>query len=172
MRDKQGHFIAGHKVTSDMKEKMKLAKLKNPTKYWLGKKLPEQTLKALDRTGKPGWNKGKKLGFIPKMAFGYGQIMKGETHYNWKGGITPVNKVIRHSLKYIDWRTEVFERDNYTCQSCGARGIEVQADHIKPFAFYSELRFETSNGRTLCISCHELTPTYKKRKETYVTAFV
>jgi 5-methylcytosine-specific restriction endonuclease McrA len=83
----------------------------------------------------------------------------------WKGGVTPVNKLIRSSGTYKSWRKSVFERDNYTCQECGARNgngktIELNADHIKPFAYFPELRFELSNGRTLCRPCHLKTDTF------------
>ena len=82
----------------------------------------------------------------------------GEKNGNWRGGITPINQALRNSLEYEKWRTNVFERDLYTCQICGTVGEYLHADHIKPFAFYPELRFEISNGRTLCWRCHyELT---------------
>lgn len=38
--------------------------------------------------------------------------------------------------------------------------VDLQADHIKPFAMYPELRFDVDNGRTMCIPCHKLTDTY------------
>lgn len=85
---------------------------------------------------------------------------KGENNHNWKGGITPVNTAIRNSAAYKDWRIAVFERDNYTCQECGSRGVTLNADHIKPFAYYPELRLCIDNGRTLCVPCHKLTETY------------
>lgn len=78
---------------------------------------------------------------------------KGENHYSWKGGITPINEKIRKSLKYRNWRKAIFKRDNFTCTNCGIRGGKIVADHIKPFCDYPELRFELSNGRTLCINC-------------------
>lgn len=79
---------------------------------------------------------------------------KGEKSYRWKGGITPTNKAIRSSFEYRQWRSAIFERDNYTYQFCGRRGCKIHADHIKQFAFYPELRMDVSNGRTLCVDCH------------------
>lgn len=69
------------------------------------------------------------------------------------------SKKIRQSAKYKAWRTLVFERDNYTCVQCNSTGY-LHGDHIKPFALYPELRFEVSNGRTLCVPCHKKTRTY------------
>jgi 5-methylcytosine-specific restriction endonuclease McrA len=84
----------------------------------------------------------------------------GEANGRWKGGITPINHRIRGSKKYSEWRKSVFERDNYTCVFCGQRGGQLNADHIKPFSQFPELRFELSNGRTLCVPCHKTTDTY------------
>ena len=87
---------------------------------------------------------------------------KGINHPKWRGGITSENLKIRHSVEYKEWRTKVFERDDYICTICGIKGgwhkdakqkIALIADHIKPFALFIELRFEVSNGRTLCKSC-------------------
>jgi len=89
--------------------------------------------------------------------------LKGSKSYLWKGGITNENRAIRSSVDYKLWREKVFKRDNYTCQDCNERGVHLQADHIKQFAFYPELRFKLSNGRTLCKSCHKKTDTYAKR---------
>jgi hypothetical protein len=64
------------------------------------------------------------------------------------------NSLIRKSVVYKEWRYEVLNRDNYTCVKCGKRG-NVEADHIKPFSLYPELRFELDNGQTLCKECHK-----------------
>jgi hypothetical protein len=92
----------------------------------------------------------------------------GNKNPNWKGGVTPLNKKIRHSNEYKLWRRAVFERDNYTCRFCGIKskkGIKVilHADHIKPFALFPELRFAIDNGRTLCLDCHKKTDSYPIR---------
>jgi len=81
----------------------------------------------------------------------------GENHYNWKGGVTPSAKKVRNSKEYKIWRKSVFERDDFTCVWCGKRGGDLNADHIKPFAHFPELRFAIDNGRTLCIPCHRTT---------------
>jgi Restriction endonuclease len=73
-------------------------------------------------------------------------------------------KVIRKSALYKAWRTLVFNRDKYTCQSCQKKGGFLHADHIKPFSLYPELRFDVHNGRTLCVPCHKATGTYGRLK--------
>lgn len=90
---------------------------------------------------------------------------KGENGSNWQGGKTAERDLIRSSSQYKEWRTLVFQRDNYTCTKCGARSgigetVILNADHIQPFSKFPELRFLVSNGRTLCLKCHKKTETY------------
>ncbi|HEX9061347.1 MAG TPA: HNH endonuclease [Clostridia bacterium] len=82
-------------------------------------------------------------------------------------GLTSQHERIRKSKDYILWRTAVFIRDEYTCQSCGVKNknglgktIVLQVDHIKPFSLYPELRLAIDNGRTLCEGCHKKTDTF------------
>lgn len=83
--------------------------------------------------------------------------VRGKDHYAWKDGAKQRNLNARRDARYQDWRTAVFTRDNFTCQKCGdARGGNLRAHHIKPFAQFPELRFEISNGLTLCNPCHDL----------------
>ena len=84
----------------------------------------------------------------------------GSLNGRWRGGITDANKAARQSPAYKAWRRSVFERDGYRCVACGVVGGALNADHIKPFALYPELRLDVSNGRTLCVECHMLTPTF------------
>ena len=68
-----------------------------------------------------------------------------------------LNRLARRSVDAKEWREAVFQRDDFTCQMCGIRGTYLEADHIKPWAFFPDLRFELSNGRTLCRPCHDKT---------------
>lgn len=79
----------------------------------------------------------------------------GVNHPNYIDGRSDENILRRKDSRYKTWRTAVFERDYYTCQDCGDnRGGNLQAHHIKPWGDCPELRFDVSNGLTLCIECH------------------
>jgi hypothetical protein len=106
-------------------------------------------------------------GLMSRKMKGNRNFTHGKKHWNWKGGITPINRLIRTSKEYKEWRKAVFERDDYTCQgkNCGARSgkgnkVVLHADYVKPFSQFPELRFEVSNGRTLCEPCQRDTDTY------------
>ncbi len=61
----------------------------------------------------------------------------------------------RMSPEYKRWRNAVFERDSYTCQSCGESGVHLNAHHKKSWKSYPAYRFDVSNGVTLCERCHK-----------------
>lgn len=110
------------------------------------------------KLGKPSKLKGipRNVEVRTKISNSVKQVAKrGEENPNWKGGITSENKLSRATFEYQEWRNKVFERDNYICQRCGYdKGHIIEAHHIKPFKKFKELRYDVSNGITLCKYCH------------------
>lgn len=158
----------GHYPSEETRKKMS----KNNGRYWLGKKRPdvsklniklglkpvqpegfhhsEETIKKLKKKGilfekgQAPWNKGKSH-----------KAISGSKNHNWKNGISPVNKIIRQSLPYKNWREKVFKRDNYICQKYKIKGVFLHPHHIKNFAEHPKLRFHVNNGITLSKKAHE-----------------
>lgn len=104
---------------------------------------------------------------------------RGSNHPQWKGGVKKLNERIRALGMFRDWRVDVFERDDYTCQMCNKRScagdrFEINADHIKPVcrivhenkiktiedAISCRELWDRDNGRTLCVSCHKSVTVY------------
>ena len=71
----------------------------------------------------------------------------------FQGYKTTNHQRIRQSITYRDWRTKVFERDNYTCQLTGKKGTLI-VHHLNNFANNEKLRFELDNGITLLRTVH------------------
>lgn len=49
-------------------------------------------------------------------------------------------------------RQRIFERDDFTCQYCGSRGIRLECDHVIPVSRGGES--EDTNLVTACFSCN------------------
>ncbi len=88
---------------------------------------------------------------------------QGEKNHNWKGGSAMKKGKDYNSPRYRAWRKAVFERDGYTCQDkikgcCidNGKGGNLEAHHLKEYSKFIELRYEVSNGITLCKNCHRL----------------
>lgn len=139
--------------------------------------------------GGTSWSKGKhlskehreKIGKANKETYknldlrmAMSKRMKGLKSPFWKGGLTKKNYnervAIMNSMEYKLWREAVFKRDNWTCIWCNTRSgngktVILNADHIKSFRNFPELRFTIDNGRTLCLDCHKTTDTWGRPKE-------
>lgn len=157
-KKKIGERSRGRVLSLEARAKISVAKK--------GKQLSRKHIKSLSRA-----LMGRKLS--EKTRRKMSESRKGDKSSFWRGGVTPVNKLARTRSQYKLWRTAIFERDNYTCVWCGTRGGELNADHIKPFALYPELRFLLDNGRTLCVPCHRKTDTYaSKTKSSQLVSWI
>jgi hypothetical protein len=113
-------------------------------------------------------NKGKH--FSPETEFKKGMIgLRGKNSPVWKGGVSTTNELIRKSKAMVDWKSKVYERDEYTCQICGIVGGRLNAHHIKELSKIiddyniknlddgddCEELWDIDNGITLCEDCHK-----------------
>ncbi len=162
---RQSHAYGSGKCRSCVKKDIKLSKFHKKT-------ISDSLI------GHIPWNKNKRM-----------EKTKGSNHWNWKNGLTNLRILIKKLLEYKQWRTKVFERDNYTCQECFNRGLEIHPHHKKPFRyilkeflnFYNQFSliedketlvrlaitwedfWDIGHGITLCKECH-INITYKNLK--------
>jgi hypothetical protein len=104
----------------------------------------------------------------------------GKNNPNYIDGRTPLRNLIRQLEEYFQWRTQIFKRDNYTCQECKTYGGKLNAHHEKSFSiifneflqYYNQFSpiedkeilvrlaitwkpfWDIDNGKTLCKDCH------------------
>lgn len=91
-----------------------------------------------------------------------GDAQRGDKGNNWKGGkwsSQPQSE--RKSSAYKTLRKEVLQRDGYKCVLCSSRE-KLEMDHIKSYSKYPDLRYQKSNLRILCHSCHRKTDSFAK----------
>lgn len=149
MRNSKGQFIKGNKEyykdgigsfwsgkkrgpqSEEHKRKLREAKLKRPTNYWLGKNRSQET-------------KDK----ISKFMIG----RTGEVTSRWIKDRTLLKNYRTHiSSEYKRWVKEVKKRDGNKCKinnsECSGR---LEAHHILPQFKYPELSADINNGIALC----------------------
>lgn len=158
--ERKTHFCCHEHYALSLKGKMppNISGLVRDGSNRRGVKLPSEQIEKHRQfmKGKTPWNKGKKTGRQSEQAIENSR-MGMKRYWDKKGRKTPINQLIRGSVQMTNWRKSVFERDNYTCRVCERRGVYLEAHHIKKFSDYPELRFELSNGATLCRPCHDQT---------------
>ena len=142
---------------------------KKGTNLWRGRKHSEESRikMSLAKKGRDGPWKNK-----PRLE------LRNEKHWNWKGGTTDLRKRIMVCFRYRQWRSDIFHRDDFTCQKCFVRGIYLEADHnpklfseiIKEYniktveeSLNCEELWDINNGRTLCRECHNKTKYGRKK---------
>jgi len=190
-----GKFVKGHiphnkgkRTPPEVGEKIRLANLRNgnvpPSRegcipwnkdtkglqisWCKGKNLSREHKKKLSEA-----HKGKTMPLITRIKL---SKYTKEKRYNYKGTV-PLQHTIRQCYKSRLWRSSIFNRDDFTCVSCGTRGGNLEADHYPKLfkdIFYTnnikeleqaldcEEFWNTDNGRTLCKPCH--------KKVTYATS--
>ena len=91
------------------------------------------------------WNKGKKCPQLTR-----------ENNPNWNPNLTDEERIIKRKYKeYEYWRTEVFKRDNYTCQLSGQVGGKLVVHHLNGYMLSKSERLDINNGITLTEEIHK-----------------
>jgi len=166
--------------TEESKRKISKAK-KGQKSYWEGKTMPEETKEKISKTLRKGKYIvckvcHKKVYCSPSKIQKFcsqkckGEYYSGERNHLWNGGAS-LKIPYKHyrNGKYINWRKEVFKRDDYTCQECGKKSgngktVKLEPHHIFSYTYFPSLRYERWNGDTLCVDCHRQ---LHRRKEVY-----
>ncbi len=166
-----------HKLTPSQKEA-----------FFRGKEKWAQTKGKSEEHRKKMSDVSKSLGLIPPSRKGMHNslehrkkqsiALKGRRKEN---PISPLYSLIRKNRKSIEWRQQVFIRDNFTCRRCGAKSgngktVYLEAHHITAFsvlmkeaikymplldAYEAAMAYDPlwdiGNGETLCQDCHDQT---------------
>ena len=173
-RDEKGKFVKGHPHLNKKGYKSSASSLaktgeKNP-RY--GIKESVLTKRKKSKSLKENYKKHPELKEKARIRF------TGKNNPNWKNGITKLTETIRKHFKYRQWRSDIFTRDNFTCQECSIKGGYLEAHHLKKFsvileenkikkleqALNCEELWNINNGITLCLKCHNKTKGRKDKK--------
>ena len=116
----------GKHHTKESKQKSRLSHL-GQVGWWKGKHLSEEHKKKVSdsKKGQIPWNKGNKgeeykkhypngmKGVFqknqPSWNLGNKGFMADEKHYNWKGGVSKIAKLLWQTYEYQKWRSNIFE---------------------------------------------------------------
>lgn len=96
-----------------------------------------------------------------------GEQVRGENHYQWKGGVSKLNTAIRQMNENRKWMDAVKERDGGKCVRCGSDN-EIESHHVIELVTLIETYqirtrdeardipafWDLNNGETLCQKCH------------------
>ena len=89
---------------------------------------------------------------------GHGKYYSSENHPRYNENLEPHERITNRKYNdYYNWRKTVYERDQFTCQSCGDnQGGNLVAHHIESYRANRSKRTLIKNGITLCKKCHKM----------------
>lgn len=143
--------LKGKKFSESRKKSLSISHIgQKPWNLHLKNPYSKETLKKMSNS---------KLGKVPYVMTTairkrMSDARKRKKAWNWKGGTSSKNRIIRRSLQFKLWREAVFKRDNWTCRKTNKKGGVLHPHHILNFSQYPELRFDVNNGITLSEQSH------------------
>lgn len=146
----------GYKFTEEHKRNISLGH-KGQIPWNKDKKLSEdhkRKVKENHSHSKPWLGKKRGIGFQIKCS------MRQTGEKTFSGFRTHKIRRLKNTTNYKNWRNDVFERDDYTCQmkNCvccnNKRGVELHPHHLLTVKEYPEFMFYTDNGVALCKDSH------------------
>lgn len=96
-----------------------------------------------------------KTGSLPRCC--HLKAVSGENSPKYNKDLSDEYRVKRRiSPEVSKWRQAVIKRDNCTCQVCTItiNDSKIVAHHIFSYIDNPDIRFDVSNGITLCVRCH------------------
>ena len=122
--------------------------------------LERHGIQARDTGSEPGHSRNSTDECRQKMSAARRGLLIGPKNPNWRGGIQ-LKHPERNRYRAKMWVKAVKDRDGWKCVECDATD-RLHAHHIKRWKDRSELRYEVSNGVTLCHECHLLAHGWEK----------
>lgn len=147
----ENHHFYGKHLEEEAIEKMKATKKKNYKKEnhpMYGKQHSEKAKEKMRQAHLNPSDETRKL-----ISKNHAHI-HGSDHYNWKGGVSLEEFEKAYGIEMKEWKLlakKIRERDNYTCQYCGAKR-STHVHHIMPRT--SGIDNSEDNLITLCSHCH------------------
>lgn len=97
------------------------------------------------------------------------EVTLGSKNHKWIEDRSKLaNQDERNCYQYVEWRKEVWTRDNYRCKinNKDCKG-KIEVHHILSWRDYPELHYEINNGITLCHAHHPRVRAEEKRLSPY-----
>ena len=106
---------------------------------------------------------GSQAKYCSNKCRGKGRILTlhKQENPNWKGGKVRARP---NTVAHKNWKKLSLERANGKCEECGVQGnnvcgccgqkVDLHVHHIKAWKTHPSLRYDLSNAKVLCTSCH------------------
>ena len=112
----------------------------------------EEIEKALDELAARGYAE-RKYTAVPMALLGNGSaVMTNRRDLLLLGYIRPLLQDRLSPEAWAELRLQIFERDSFTCRYCGAKGVELECDHVEPISRGGTN--EPGNLVTACSDCN------------------